>query len=157
MVTTVDGTQRTGGADAADVPAQAARLLELAQRTADAALADARQRAEAIVAEAEERARATEEKAREAALALHVESRRRQEEAERAIAEIERTRAAAREQARELAGRLLALAEGDPGAAPAAGAGSSTVNPTEDTAEGSDDPRAVDGAAAGARPAPAAG
>ncbi|WP_432537441.1 hypothetical protein [Kineococcus arenarius] len=140
MATTVDGTQRTGGPGAADVPQQAARLLELAQRTADAAVADARQRAAAIVTEAEERALAKEEKAREAALALHLESRRRQEEAERAIAEIERTRADAREQARELAGRLLALAEGNPGTPPAGSAEDGT-----------------DATADGARPAPSAG
>ncbi|WP_432488347.1 hypothetical protein [Kineococcus sp. SYSU DK018] len=142
---------RAGAPGTPDVPQQAARLLELAQRSADTALAEARQQAATIVAEAEERALATEERAREAALALHVESRRRQEEAERAVAEIERTRTDAREQARELAGRLLALAEGRP-AAPADGSTVIDLTGAEPAA-----PVDADGSAGGARPAPAAG
>ena len=116
MVTTAHDV----GDDRHDVSTRAARLLELAQRSADAVVARAREQAERILAEAEERALAREEEARETALALHVEGRRQQEELAQSIAALRETEGSAQAQARAFAQELLDLvARHEPGAATA--------------------------------------
>ncbi|WP_432495936.1 hypothetical protein [Kineococcus gypseus] len=124
-------TATTDGSGGTDLPVRAARLLELAERSAEAVLADARRRADGIVAAAEERAAAREEAAREALLAARVDSRRLRQEAEASVAALLDGVRDARAQVRALAGRLVDLADGGTGAA-AGTAG--TAGPRDDDA-----------------------
>nr|WP_240897177.1 group 1 truncated hemoglobin [Kineococcus vitellinus] len=101
------GPQPGGGGEGPAVHVQAARLLEIAQRTADTAVAEAREIATRLVADAERRAAALEAAARERVEALERAGREQQERLRGEIELLETSRADARAHVDEL-GALLA-------------------------------------------------
>ncbi|GAA4973295.1 hypothetical protein [Kineococcus glutinatus] len=99
----------TGGA--VDTPTRALRLLEMAQQSADAAVADAQQEAERLLADAQERAAAREDAARQAAADVERASRERQAELEAETADLLESERAARLQVHELVRHLNGVLE----------------------------------------------